>query len=133
MAFAVVNSLAFMRENGGEGAIDQERRLKFVVTGGYKDGSYSGWVTSPRWKFKLRVRPSSDRCPKIPPGLSADEFKLWWDEHQNPDYRVHLAVGVPLFEGEWDLTETPLDLAREIAVAREISRNGTERWRISTD
>ncbi len=131
MPFVVDNSLAFFGENGGPGAVDIERGLKFVITGGYKDRSYSGWVTSPRWKFKLRVRPSDDRCPEIPPGLSADEFKLWWDEHKNPDYRVHLLVGVPLFEGEWDRPETPLDLAREIAVATEISW-GTERWRIST-
>ena len=131
MPFVVDNSLAFIRENDGEGAVDLARGLKFVVTGGYKDGSYSGWVTSPRWKFKLRVRPSSNRHPDSPPGLTPKEFLLWWKEHENTDHRVHLLVSVPLIEGEWDLPDTPLDLAREIAVAKEISR-GTERWRTST-
>ena len=90
---------------------DAERGLFVTQVAGLGSGQpdYAGLIQSERWQFRFRANRIN---------------------YEPPDDRVFLSVKAYPFVGEWDLPGSPIELAREAVMAREIGLFKTEPRRI---
>jgi hypothetical protein len=98
---------------------DDERGLSVEQMAGPGPGVYAGLMKSDHWSFRFlahRLVKTEQGLVHLSDGASS----------RIEDGNTYLAVRIGKVEGEWNRRQSPIELAREAALAREVQFGGAD-------